>query len=140
MQFPVSIELHRSFFLSSLLYLLHAFVAGCVYALPWHAILRALFLIPVFLSLWQSSCTPRIIGLRLLGQDTLDGLLDDGRRVELAVLPDSTVFPRLIVLRLLVSEEKRRSSIVLLPDQMSDAQFRVLRLWLRWRAGSMKNL
>ena len=49
------------------------------------------------------------------------------------MLPDSVVFNQLIVLRLRIGDTRRVVNLVLLPDSMSAEQFRVLRLWLRWR-------
>ena len=66
-------------------------------------------------------------------------MLADGRQVAAMVLPDSTVFIFLIVLRLRIGEERRVSNVTLLPDQMSSEPFRLLRLWLRWRAESKKD-
>jgi hypothetical protein len=132
--FPVAIELHRSRLLSLLLALFHAAAAGCVIVLPWPWPLRSLLLAGVGWSAWHVLRAPRIAGLRISARDRLDCSLANGDRVALVVQPDSTVFSRLIVLRLRVGEEKRISSLVLLPDQMSAEQFRVLRLWLRWHA------
>ncbi|MFZ4536821.1 protein YgfX [Propionivibrio sp.] len=134
MQFPVSIELHRSHLLSLLLVLFHTLAAGCVIALPWVLPLRAVLLVLIGLSLWHAMRPGRIVGLRIGARDRLDCLLADGSRVAVTALPDSTVFIRLIVLRLRIGEEKRVSRLSLLPDTMSAEQFRLLRLWLRWHA------
>lgn len=132
MQFPVSIELQRSPLLTILLVLFHTLAAGSVIALPWDWLLRSVLLIVIGWSLCHALRPPRILGLRISGRDGLDGRLADGNRIALTALPDSTVFTRLIVLRLRIGEEKRVSSLALLPDQMSAEQFRWLRLWLRW--------
>ena len=134
MQFPVSIELQRSHLLTLLLVLFHSVAAGSVSALPWPWPLRFVVLLYVGCSLWYSLQPSRIRGLRISGRDGLDCRLADGNRIALTALPESTVFTRLIVLRLRIGEEKRVSSLALLPDQMSAAQFRLLRLWLRWHA------
>ena len=78
----------------------------------------------------------RITGLRLRAPDRLDCTLSDGSRLVLELQPESAVLSRLIVLRLRLGEARRLSSLVLLPDQMSAEQFRLLRLWLRWRTES----
>ena len=113
---------------------MHAVAAGCLVALPWSWLLRGVFLLLLAGSLGYALRPPRIIGLRLAARDRLECLLADGDRAAATVLADSTVFSRLIVLRLRVGEEARVSSLVLLPDQMPAEQFRVLRLWLRWHA------
>ena len=134
MQFPIAIGLHRSILFSVLQVLIHAVAAGCLVALPWPWLLRGLAVLLLCGSLGYALRPPRIIGLRLAARDRLECLLADGDRAAATVLADSTVFSRLIVLRLRVGEEARVSSLVLLPDQMPAEQFRVLRLWLRWHA------
>jgi len=106
--------------------------ASCIILLPWAWPLRSILLVLIGLSAMHALRAPRIVGLRLVGRNRLDCLLADGNQAPLAVFPDSTVFLRLIVLRSRVGEEKRVRSLALLPDHMSDEQFRVLRLWLRW--------
>jgi len=138
-QFPISIELHRSFHLFLLLVLLHAIAAGCTIALPWLWSLRCVLLTLVALSLGFALRPSRIHGLQISGRCRLDCLLVDGSRVGAAVLQDSTVFNRLIVLRLRIGEEKRVSKLALLPDHMSADQFRMLRLWLRWQTESKEH-
>jgi hypothetical protein len=138
-QFPVHIELHRSFHLSLLLVLFHALAAGCMIALPWLWPLRSVLLVLVGVSLGYALRPARINGLQISGRSRLDCLLVGGSRIGVAVLQDSTVFNRLIVLRLRIGEEKRVSKLVLLPDHMSADQFRLLRLWLRWHAESKED-
>jgi Membrane-bound toxin component of toxin-antitoxin system len=135
-QFPVFIELYRSQHLSLLLVLFHAIAAGCVIALPWPLSLHSLLIVIIGLSLWQALRPSRIVGLHLSGKNALECVLVDGNRVGVTPLPDSTVFLGLIVMRLRIGEEKRVSSLALLPDHMSADQFRMLRLWLRWHAVS----
>lgn len=132
MQFPVSIELHRSRFLSLLLVLFHALASASVFTLPWPWRLPLLALVAV--SFWRTWRPAAIRVLCLRAADRIDCLLADGSRATLEVQADSTVFSLLIVLRLRVGEETRITSLSLLPDQMSDEQFRALRLWLRWQA------
>ena len=134
MQFPIVIGLHRSILLVILLVLVHAVAACCLVVLPSSWPLRCLLLLAVGCSLVCALRSPRIVGLRLAARDRLECLQGDGDRVAATVLDDSTVFTRLIVLRLRIGDETRASSLVLLPDQMSAEQFRVLRLWLRWHA------
>ena len=138
MQFPVSIELHRSFLLSCLLVLFHVLAAGCVAILPWPWFWRSSLLVVAGLSLWIALQPSRILGIRLCGRDAIEGVFSDGHREALSVLPDSTVFGKLIVLRFRVGEKRRACHLALLPDQMTTEQFRVLRLWLRWQANEAK--
>ena len=72
--------------------------------------------------------------MRLSEGGVLECVVANGDRFSAQVKPDSTVFNRLIVLRLLVGDEQRTANFALLPDSLSTEQFRVLRLWLRWHA------
>ena len=138
MQFPVSIELHRSFLLSFLLVLLHVLAAGSVSILPWPWFWRSSLLVVAGLSLSIALQPSRILSIRLSGREVIEGVFSDGHREALSVLPDSTVFGKLIVLRFRVGEKRLACHLALLPDQMTTEQFRVLRLWLRWHANEAK--
>ena len=138
MQFPFFIELHRSFLLTSLLVVVHASAVACVVVLPWPWLLRGALLVVGGFSLSIALQASRIPAIRLCGRDALEGLFSDGHREVLSVLPDSTVFSQLIVLRFRLGEKRRAYHLVLLPDQMTSEQFRALRLWLRWHADAVK--
>jgi toxin CptA len=132
-QFPITIELRRSRLLVALLVLAHGLAAGCTVALPCPWSLRGGLLLAIGVSLGCALRLSPITGLRLCTPDRIDGLLRGGACVALDLQAESTVFSQLIVLRLRLGEARRVSSLVVLPDQMSAEQFRVLRLWLRWR-------
>lgn len=139
MQFPVFIELHRSNYLLFLLLLLHAVAAYCVMVLPYSWVLRAILLAFSGLSARYAFKPEKIVGLYLSGQGKLECLLTDGNRTAASVLPESSVFSRLIVLRLRLDEGKQVSQLALLPDHMDAGNFRVLRVWLRWASESRKH-
>ena len=113
---------------------MHAVAMACVVALPWPLLWRGMVLLALVSSLGYALRPSGIVGLRLVAGDRLECLRAGGDCVAATVLADSTVFSRLIVLRLRVGEEARVVRLVLLPDQMPGEQFRVLRLWLRWHA------
>ena len=138
MQFPVSIELCRSRFLPLLLVIIHALTAACLSVLPWPLPVRLLLCALVGASLWRALQPHVIVGLHIHSRDRLDCRMTDGTMATLAILTDSTVFDRLIVLRMRVGDETRIRSLVLLPDQMTTKQFRTLRLWLRWHGETKK--
>jgi len=88
----------------------------------------------VGISAWYATRPPEILGLRLSEGGVLECVVANGARLAAQVKPDSTVFNRLIVLRLQVGDKRRSANLSLLPDSLSKEQFRVLRLWLRWHA------
>lgn len=57
-----------------------------------------------------------------------------GDALSVSIASGTVVFSQLVVLRVRKNEQRRPMTLVLLPDSMSAEQFRVLRLWLRWRA------
>ena len=139
MQFPVFIELHRSNHLFLLLFLFHAVAVCCVFVLPYPWILRAILLAFAGFSAWYSFRPTQIVGLYLSGQGKLECLLVDGNRVAAFVLPESTVFSQLIVIRLRLDEGRQVSQLALLPDHMDTGKFRILRVWLRWASEPRKH-
>ncbi len=133
MQFPVHIELHRSRLLTFLLIFFHASAVACVVALPWHWMLQSLLVIFMGVSIWRTLQPSQIASLRLSERAGVDCILPTGDRLAATILPDSTVFGQLLVLRLRFGDTGRVKNLTLLPDSMPVGQFRVLRLWLRWQ-------
>ena len=135
MQFPILIELRRSFFLSCLLGLIHLQAFLCIAVLPWPLLVRLLLLLPVGLSLFQALQPPNIFALKLHKRTTT---LECRRRGHewgsCSVLPSSVVFSKLIVLRMRQGESNRVISLALFSDQMDAGSFRALKIWLRWSA------
>lgn len=134
MQFPIRIELRRSRLLVCFLALFHTLAATSVIILPWPWLLQSVLLSMIGWSTWRTLQSPGIVGLRLHEQGLLDCLLVGGDYAAAQVLPDSTVFNQLIVLRMRIGDVRRTVNLVLLPDSMSAGEIRVLRRWLRWRA------
>ncbi|MDS4050960.1 protein YgfX [Accumulibacter sp.] len=126
--------LHRSPRLLLIVLIAHLLAAGCAGLLPWAEAARYLLLAIVVASLWRVLRPPVVVGLRLgrAGELTLE--LASGEQLRAAVLADTAVFRALVVLRVQESDRRKRWSIVLLPDSMSGADHRLLRLWLRWLA------
>ena len=128
-QFPDLIELHRSRRFDIAVLTVHLLATGCVLVAPWPFWL----LIPVL-----GFSVFRIVGYRRFSalQPTAKGDLlcfyPDGTSGDFAVLPDSTVFRYLVVLRLYSEQTGRASHLVLFPDQMSTKAFRRLTIWLCW--------
>ena len=133
MQFPVHIELHRSRLLVASLLLLHTLAIICVVVLPWPWQLRSLVCAVLCWSVGYALRPSKIVSLHLSGQGRLDCRFADGERATALLLPGSSVFHRLIVLRMQIGDTRRTVNLVLLPDSIAKGQFRALRLWLRWR-------
>lgn len=132
MQFPVHIELRRSHRLFLLLSLMHGVAAVSICFLPWALPVSAPFLLLVGVSLWRALRPSPIHALFLTVGKGMACRLENGERVAATIQPDSTVFVRLVVLRLRLGEAGRIVSLTLFPDQMSADEFRRLRMWLRW--------
>lgn len=116
----------------------HVLAAGCVIGLPWAWPLQCLLLFLLGLSLSSVLRTPKIRGLRLAAGGRLACRFADGEPVEACLLPDTVAFGQLIVLRMRLGDARTITSLALLPDSMSANQFRLLRLWLRWRGESAR--
>ena len=112
---------------------MHGVAAASVFAASgWYW--RAVALPLVACSLWSSLRSSRFASLRLTAKDGLAFLDAYGTRVEAVLLPESTVFVWLVVLRFRIEGQGKGRALTLLPDQMSRDEFRTLRLWLRWNA------
>ncbi len=132
MQFPVFIELRRSRLLLLLLFFFHCLALGCVFVLPWPGLIQVLLGFLVIGSAARTARPPESRALRLAEGGGIEQVLAGGVRETATVLPDSTVFSQLIVLRLQCGDAGRIVKLALLPDTMRDDEFRTLRLWLRW--------
>jgi hypothetical protein len=138
-QFPIHIELRRSRLLVFSLLLSHFLASACVIALSWSWLLILPLLVLIGVSAWCALQPSAIIGLRLATGGGLDCLIAGNERVAAVVLADSTVFNQLIVLRMEMGDARRVTNLILLTDSMSSEEFRLLRLWLRWRGESLND-
>ena len=138
MQFPLVIELRRSRLLVFLLVLIHGTAVVACWLLPWPLAWRGAVMLFVALSLLRALHPAYVVGLRLAAPDRLECRLADGHLVGATVQAQSSVFARLIVLRLRLDEEGkpgRFRALVILPDQLETQQFCRLRVCLRGLAG-----
>jgi len=137
-QFPITIELRRSFIHSLLTCAVHGTAVACLFTVPldWHW--RAVALPLIAGSLWSALRSSRFASLRLAVNEGLSVLEADGKRVATELLPGCTTFTWLVVLRFRINGESKAHALTLLPDQMSRDEFRKLRLWLRWNATTGK--
>ena len=74
-----------------------------------------------------------ITQLALNEDGTLEVLRRDGRRQSAEVAAQTTVFPFLAAITFKVLGERGTQSLLILPDMVGAAEFRRLRVWLRWR-------
>lgn len=111
---------------------MHAVAAFCLIVAPFDWRLQFLLLLPISGSLWFALRPVRFRSLNLAVEGRLSVTERDGRRVDAQVLPESTVFSWLVVLRFLVAGERRTQTLTLFPDQMSRDEFRMLCVCLRW--------
>lgn len=134
MEFPIQIELRRSRVLVVFLLFFHGLALASVLVLPWPWITCCLLVFAIALSVWHALRTGEIVALRLTDVEKPECIVTVGgdSRVPAKVMPGCTVFSSLVVLRLQLGDEKGVRNLPLLPDCMSDEQFRVLRLWLLW--------
>ena len=132
MRFPVFIGLRRSRIFVVAICVMHAMAAGAFLALSWPWIWRVVPLVALAVSLWRVLLPCRVVALRLDQDGNLACDLRDGTRLPATLLPDSTVFSWLVVLRLRLDGERKALSLPLFQDHMSGDEFRTLRLWLRW--------
>ncbi|WP_420851687.1 protein YgfX [Propionivibrio soli] len=132
MQFPIRIQLRRSRLLLASVTAMHGAAAICLLALPLPVTLRFLLLILVSiptLFVWRR---PSIAGLRITSAECAEWILQDGQALALTVLPETSATRYWVALRARIEDRKLVASAALLPDQMTSAEFRQLRVWLRW--------
>ncbi|MBN8453897.1 protein YgfX [Accumulibacter sp.] len=134
-QFPLDLELRRSRLLAGLTILLHLLAVACVWLLPWPLPARSLLLLPLAISAWRALRPSPFVGIRLGARGEFALRHVRGDIVACQVQPETTVFGRLVVLRVR-DDQARRRSLTVLPDSVSADQFRLLRVWLRWRAAA----
>jgi len=129
---PLDLQLRRSRLLTALTTVLHLLAAGSVWLLPCSSVARSLLLLPLAISAWSCLRQSPFVGIRLGAGGELSLRQVSGEIVACQVQPETTVFGHLVVLRVR-DHQARRRSLTLLPDSLSTEQFRLLRLWLRWR-------
>ena len=72
------------------------------------------------------------VAFRLEDRDEIVLVLRSGRHLSGRVSPDSLVTPYIVILNVVLSEQRRGRSLLILPDAMGEDSFRRLRVALRW--------
>lgn len=135
MQLPITVGLHRSFFLASALAASHVLAALVIGLPPWTLAAKILLLTFVGASAllaWRLR-PEKVTALRLLRDGRLECQLTGSQEFQAAdLLPGATVHPWLTVIHLRVAGG--RVVVAVLPDSAVAADYRRLRMWLRWQA------
>jgi hypothetical protein len=132
MQLPVTLVLKQSRALAAALTAAHILAAAGL--VPTTLPVPAKLIVGLFIALSLVRCLRRrrAVSLTLKTDGTLEIERPDGARQEACVLPNTTVFPWLVVLSLRVGG--RKESLTLPTDALGVDGQRQLRLWLRWKA------
>ena len=111
---------------------MHGLAVGVFFAMPWPLSARIALFAVLVVSLWRSLRSTEVTSIHLHENGTIKCIMSDGMSLSTTLLPDTTVFSWLVVLRMKANERKQAISLALFPDHMSHEEFRVLRLWLNW--------
>jgi hypothetical protein len=72
------------------------------------------------------------VAFRLEDQEEIVLVLRDGRHLSGRLSPDSLVTPYIVILNVVLNEQRRVRSLLVLPDAIGVESFRRLRVALRW--------
>ena len=64
---------------------------------------------------------------------TVEGVRNDGSRINATISAQTIILPWLVVLLLESSGLRRKHPVVILPDSLPAEEGRILRAWLRWK-------
>lgn len=137
MQLPITIGLHRSFILEAVLFVTHLLAASLILVFFWSSWGYILLFAGLGCSmvLFLRRRPINVSNLRLFEDGHIEYRLTGAENFFVAkILPELTVHPWLIVIRLKIEEEGSVAAVLVLPDSSSVEHFRCLRVWLRWRA------
>ena len=136
MQFPMTIGLHRSRFLDAFIVSGALLASAGALAFPGESLIQVGVLsLTCLFAFWAiRQLTPSISAMRLEqnGDVSLRSIVDNEYRVA-QIMPGATVHPWLTVVRFKCPEQPVQTLIVTV-DSLKAADFRRLRVFLRWRA------
>ena len=135
MQFPITIGLHRSYFLDAVLLLVASLAIGVALFFRQSIELQAGLVLAICLicglAWWQLAPKFSAIRLESSGQiHTCD--ISQNDFVATQLLPGATVHPWLTVIRLKTDDGCR--TLIIAVDSINQQNFRRLRAFLRWQA------
>jgi len=114
----------------------HFFAAAALLLSSIPLVLQVTLMLVVGASLAYQRKPLEDFNMVMLGDGTIEKVGAGDTAIRYQVDPQSVVFAFLVVLRL--KDGSKAISRVLLSDSMSAEDFRVLRLWLRWRVTDKK--
>ncbi len=138
MQFPIIVGLHRSRFLERLLLASAGLASLLVIAWPRSTLIQASILAGVWgvaaIAWWRLRQNPCRLRLERDGGLALAPAGEGSDFGVVRLLPGATVHPWLTVFRVELTDRRRRAVLATV-DNLPAADFRRLRVFLRWRAG-----
>ena len=132
-------KLRPSRFLTLLVVLLCVVTIALLWLLPLQK--AVWFALTVFVLWWGGYCLlfdanlrmeDSCVALRLEGRDEIALVLRSGRHLSGRVSPDTLVTPYIVILNVVLSEQRKGRSLLILPDAMGEDSYRRLRVALRW--------
>lgn len=136
MQLPFTLELHPSQRLTILLAAAHGLALAALMAVSLPLWIKLALTMLVLASIWlnlNGLSGPRsIVSLTLREDGILEFSRRDGSSGEARPHPHTTVTSLMTIM--LLRQQGRIEALVLLPDALAAEDFRLLRLWLRWRS------
>lgn len=102
---------------------------------PWKFVLTVLTLswIGYCLLLYASlSMGQSCVAFQMDGNTEIELILRSGRHLPGRISLDSFVTPHLVILNVILTEQRGRRSLLIMPDAMEKESFRRLRIVLRW--------
>ncbi|MBS1188951.1 MAG: hypothetical protein H6R10_743 [Rhodocyclaceae bacterium] len=135
MQLPITIGLHRSFFLGAGLVGAPGLAVVAILLPPWQPWIKGLLVAGIagLAAISWRLRMPKVTAVRLFGDGRMAYRQAGGEEFLAAeLLAGATVHPWLTVFRLKSAEST--TTVAVLPDSTTGEEFRRLRVWLRWKA------
>lgn len=118
----------------------HLLAAGLFWLLPIPALGKSVFTLLIAVSLVfllardaALHAANAVIALEIKGDGAISFQTRSGAWFDCTLLGSSYVSPRLTILNLRLGRGKRTRRVIIVPDNVDSNDFRILRMWLRWR-------
>lgn len=136
MQFPITIGLHRSRFLDTILVLAALSATAAILGFPCSPSIRAGLFVAVLVLAIQAwySLTPTIKAIRLERTgEIFIARVGEGVFVQATPKPGATIHPWLSIIRLM-TEDGRTATLIATVNRKNGENLRRLRMFIRWQA------